>query len=79
MSQCFPVLNYKDLTKLATKCGFSFYKEAKGSHEIWWNLSTHKYTTLFNHGKTPIKRRTLKAIFDDMGLSVKQARALLNT
>jgi len=78
MSQHFPVLNYKDLTKLAKKCGFYFYREAKGSHEIWWNPKTHKYTTFFSHGKIPLKRRTLKAILKDLGLTVKEARALLN-
>jgi predicted RNA binding protein YcfA (HicA-like mRNA interferase family) len=35
MGEKFPQANYRDVTKVAKKLGFYFYREAKGSHEIW--------------------------------------------
>ena len=31
------------------KAGFEFDRQAKGSHEIWWNPTTRARTTLVNH------------------------------
>ena len=35
MSNRFPAVNYKDITKIAKKLGFYFCRQAKGSHEIF--------------------------------------------
>jgi predicted RNA binding protein YcfA (HicA-like mRNA interferase family) len=41
--------------------GFSFDRQAAGSHEIWFNPSTDRYTTIPNHpGDGP--EGTLRAI-----------------
>jgi predicted RNA binding protein YcfA (HicA-like mRNA interferase family) len=41
--------------------GFSFYRHAAGSHEIWHNSQTNRYTTIPNHpGDLP--EGTLRAI-----------------
>lgn len=65
MGQRFPQANYRDIVKVAKKLGFSFYRQAKGSHEIWYRPNG-RYTTIPHHGSKSIKRKTLKSIFDDL-------------
>ena len=57
---------YKEIVKRLKKFGFRFDRQAAGSHEIWFNLTTGRYTTIPNHpGDMP--EGTLRAI-------LKQAR-----
>jgi predicted RNA binding protein YcfA (HicA-like mRNA interferase family) len=52
---------YREIIKKLKKYGFEFYRQAAGSHEIWYNPDTQKFTTLPNHpGDMP--EGTLKAI-----------------
>lgn len=52
---------YRDIIKRLKKQGFQFYRQAAGSHEIWRNEQTKKFTTIPNHaGDMP--EGTLKAI-----------------
>jgi len=52
---------YREIIKKLKKCGFEFYRQAAGSHEIWYNPNTQKFTTIPNHsGDMP--EGTLKAI-----------------
>jgi predicted RNA binding protein YcfA (HicA-like mRNA interferase family) len=53
--------SYRDIVRKLKKLGFSFYRQAAGSHEIWWNEKTKKFTTVPNHpGDMP--EGTLRAI-----------------
>ena len=63
-----PQITYKDLVKKLKKAGFEFDRQAKGSHEIWYNLETKKRTTIPNHPR-PISKGTLKAILNQAGLT----------
>jgi predicted RNA binding protein YcfA (HicA-like mRNA interferase family) len=72
MSKRFPCANYRDVVKVAKKLGFYFCRQAKGSHEIWRRDSDNRYTTLVNHGSKAIKRKTLKAIFEDLQISADE-------
>jgi len=72
MSNRFPAVNYKDVAKIAKKLGFYFCRQAKGSHEIWRRDKDGRQTTIPNHGKKIIKRRTLKAILEDLKISLKE-------
>jgi len=47
----FPAVNYRQVTRVAKKLGFYFYREAKGSHEIWRRDADGRQTTIHNHGK----------------------------
>jgi len=41
--------------------GFEFYRQAAGSHEIWYNYQTNRFITIPNHtGDMP--EGTLRAI-----------------
>lgn len=62
---------YRDIVRKLRKAGFSFDRQAKGSHEIWWNPATRKRTTIPNHpGSLP--EGTVRAIIKQADLSVDQ-------
>ncbi len=52
---------YREIVKRLKQLGFEFDRQAAGSHEIWFNPETHRYTTIPNHpGDMP--EGTLRAI-----------------
>lgn len=52
---------YREIIKKLKKLGFTFYRQAAGSHEIWYNEETKRFTTIPNHpGDMP--EGTLRAI-----------------
>lgn len=42
-------ITYRVLAKKLRELGFQFFREAKGSHEIWHNEDTDRYTTIPKH------------------------------
>jgi len=40
---------YRDVTKRLKSFGFAFDRQAAGSHEIWYQRSGNRYTTIPNH------------------------------
>jgi predicted RNA binding protein YcfA (HicA-like mRNA interferase family) len=40
---------YRELIRRLKKFGFEFDRTAKGSHEIWFNPVSSRYTTIPNH------------------------------
>ncbi len=51
--------------------GFVFDRQAKGSHEIWYNPVSRRYVTVPNHpGSLPAA--TLRAIIRQTGLTVDE-------
>ena len=62
---------YRRIVKKLKKLDFEFDRQAAGSHEIWFNPMTNKYTTIPNHpGDMP--EGTLKAILRQAGISTDQ-------
>jgi predicted RNA binding protein YcfA (HicA-like mRNA interferase family) len=60
---------YRDVTKRLKLFGFAFDRQAAGSHEIWYQRSGHRYTTIPNHsGDMP--EGTPRAILRQAGISV---------
>ena len=52
---------YRQIIKRLKEFGFEFHRHAAGSHEIWHNAKTGKFTTIPNHtGDMP--EGTLRAI-----------------
>ncbi|MBF0389839.1 MAG: type II toxin-antitoxin system HicA family toxin [Desulfamplus sp.] len=41
--------SYRQIIKILKKFGFAFDRQAAGSHEIWHNVQTDRYTTIPNH------------------------------
>lgn len=62
---------YRQVIKKLKKLGFSFYRQAAGSHEIWKNENTGKFTTIPNHpGDMP--EGTLRAIIKQCNIDVEE-------
>jgi predicted RNA binding protein YcfA (HicA-like mRNA interferase family) len=58
---------YREIAKALRCCGFVFDRQAAGSHEIWFNDRTGKYTTVPNHnGDMP--EGTLRQILKQGGI-----------
>lgn len=67
--------SYREIVRKLRKAGFTFDRQAKGSHEIWWNPETRKRTTIPNHpGSLP--EGTVRAIIKQADLSVDQFLSL---
>ena len=65
-------INYYGVKKKLKKLWFEFYREAKGSHEVWYNKDLDKTIIVPNHWKKDIKKWTLSSIVKATWLSVKQ-------
>lgn len=62
---------YREIVKILKKFGFEFHRQAAGSHEIWYNPKSKRYTTIPNHtGDMP--EGTLKAILRQANISVTE-------
>nr|VFJ99380.1 MAG: Predicted RNA binding protein YcfA, dsRBD-like fold, HicA-like mRNA interferase family [Candidatus Kentron sp. H]VFJ99736.1 MAG: Predicted RNA binding protein YcfA, dsRBD-like fold, HicA-like mRNA interferase family [Candidatus Kentron sp. H]VFK04020.1 MAG: Predicted RNA binding protein YcfA, dsRBD-like fold, HicA-like mRNA interferase family [Candidatus Kentron sp. H] len=60
--------DYRRIVRKLRKLGFSFDRQAAGSHEIWYNPETDRYTTIPNHsGDMP--EGTLRAILKQADIS----------
>ena len=58
---------YREIIKRLKEFGFEFDRQAAGSHEVWFNATTNRYTTIPNHtGDMP--EGTLKAILKQAGI-----------
>ncbi|MBP7849723.1 MAG: type II toxin-antitoxin system HicA family toxin [Lentimicrobiaceae bacterium] len=40
---------YREVVAILKMFGFVFYRQAAGSHEIWYNDKTRRFTTIPNH------------------------------
>jgi len=58
---------YREIISILKLFGFEFYRQAAGSHEIWYNNASKRFTTIPNHsGDMP--EGTLKAILKQAGI-----------
>lgn len=58
---------YREIVKQLKALGLECNRQAAGSHEIWWNPTSHRYTTIPNHpGDVP--EGTLRAILKQAGI-----------
>jgi len=60
---------YREIIKILKKFGFEFLRQAAGSHEIWYNPSSNRYTTIPNH-PGDIPEGTLRAVLKQAGIDV---------
>jgi predicted RNA binding protein YcfA (HicA-like mRNA interferase family) len=62
---------YREVTHKPKELGCSFDRQAAGSHEIWFNADTKRYTTIPNHpGDLP--EGTLHAILKQAGVRAEE-------
>jgi predicted RNA binding protein YcfA (HicA-like mRNA interferase family) len=62
---------YRSIIKKLKAFGFEFYRHAAGSHEIWRNPKTGRYTTIPNH-PGDIPEGTLRAILKQGGVETEE-------
>jgi len=62
---------YRKIVKKLKSFGFAFYRYAKGSHEIWHNPHSGRFTTPPSH-PGDISEGTLRAILKQVGISVEE-------
>jgi len=59
---------YRQIVKKPKRLGFTFDRQAAGSHELWYSAANERYTTIPNHpGDMP--EGTLRAILRQAGIS----------
>jgi predicted RNA binding protein YcfA (HicA-like mRNA interferase family) len=59
---------YRDVVQRLRRLGFAFDRQAAGSHEIWFNEATNRYSTIPNHpGDLP--EGTLRTILKQAGVT----------
>ncbi len=58
---------YRQIAKKLKAFGFEFYRHAAGSHEIWHNPGSGKFTTVPNH-PDDMPEGTLRAILKQAGI-----------
>jgi predicted RNA binding protein YcfA (HicA-like mRNA interferase family) len=61
-------LRYAELVRKLRRLGVEFYRQGKGSHEVWWDPATGRRTTIPNHPGREIKKKTLATILRDLEL-----------
>ena len=66
-----PALTYRQVIQRLRAAGFAFDRQAKGSHEIWYNAETHRRVTVPHHPGT-LPAGTLRAIIRVAGLTVDE-------
>ena len=65
-------LKYNELTSKLKKFGFRFYREGKGSHELWVRDEDGKVIPVPKHKGKDIKKGTIKAIINEIGISLEE-------
>jgi predicted RNA binding protein YcfA (HicA-like mRNA interferase family) len=58
---------YREVVNRLKEFGFEFDRQAAGSHEIWYNSISNRYTTIPNHHGS-IPEGTLRAILRQAGI-----------
>lgn len=62
---------YREVIQRLRRLGFEFARQGAGSHELWHNKMTGRFTTIANHsGDMP--EGTLKAILKQAGVSTEE-------
>ena len=77
MTNIFPDVNSKQIIKLIEKLGFEFVRQSGSSHAIYRRTSDNKRTTIPIHGRKSLKRKTIKSICKDIGITLEKMKDLL--
>lgn len=67
-------MKYRELSKHLRELGCEFVRNGAGSHRIWWNPATERYTTIPDWGAKDLASGTLRKIVSDLGLGPDDLR-----
>lgn len=59
---------YRVIVARLTNFGFAFFRQAKGSHEVWFCRATQRYTTVPQH-RGDMPEGTLREVLREAGIS----------
>jgi predicted RNA binding protein YcfA (HicA-like mRNA interferase family) len=77
MTSFFPDVNSNQIIKIVEKLGFNFIRQTGSSHAIYRRTSDGRRTTIPIHSKKSLKRKTIKSICKDVGITLEELRNLL--
>ena len=65
-------LSSRQVTRRLRKLGFRFYRQGKGSHELWVRDDDGRVVPVPRHGGKPIRKGTVRAIIKEAGVGVAE-------
>ncbi|MBN1184057.1 MAG: type II toxin-antitoxin system HicA family toxin [Bacteroidales bacterium] len=77
MTSFFPDVSSKQMIKIAESLGFVFVRQSGTSHAIYKRAKDNRPTTIPKHGKKSLKRKTIKAICKDLGITIDELKTML--
>ena len=72
MTSIFPDVNSNEIVKIIENLGFIFVRQTGSSHAIYRRDSDGRRTTVPIHGKKSLKRKTIKSICEDAGITIEE-------
>jgi len=78
MTSFFPDVNSKQIIKVIEKLDFIFLRQSGSSHAIYYREADCKRTTVPIHGKQSLKRKTIKSICKDVGITIDKLKEMIN-
>ncbi|MFH1195291.1 MAG: type II toxin-antitoxin system HicA family toxin [bacterium] len=77
MTDYFPDLNSKQIIRIIEKLGFEFVRQSGTSHAIYRRERDSRRTTIPVHGRKSLKRKTIKAVCKDIGITIEKLNSFL--
>ena len=71
-----PSLTPIQVIRKLKKAGFIFDRQAKGSHEIWYNPDTKRRVVIPNHPGKDVSQLTLRSIIAQSGITINEFNRL---
>jgi predicted RNA binding protein YcfA (HicA-like mRNA interferase family) len=72
MSPKFPAVTSDEVISVLTRIGFRFKRQSGTSHAIYFRDRDGKRTTVPSHSGNTVKRKTLRSILADAGLTTAE-------
>lgn len=69
-------MRYAELARKLRRLDVEFYRQGRGSHEVWWHPATGRRATIRNHPGREIKKGTLASILRDLALKEEDLEGL---
>jgi len=61
-------MNHRKLTRRLRQLGCEFVRQGSGSHEIWWNPASERFSVIPRHGGRDLPAGTLRTILRQLGI-----------
>lgn len=65
-------LSYAEITQRLRKLGFRFYRQGKGSHELWVRDPDGRVIPVPRYKGRKIRKGTVRAIIREIGISIEE-------